>query len=217
MNLGDMFDLKGTRLTPSTIALILANLVPIFGITMWGWDAGAVLLLYWAESVIVGLLNVPKMLMAQGEGRVEGSGKNSFSANLFLCGFFAVHYGMFCFGHATFLQDMINIPIEPQTFLPGGLLFWAALSIFLSHLFSMMVNFVGKQEYLTRHAGEQMFTPYGRIFIMQVVVIFGGMLMISLGNPLPGVIILVVLKILIDLAAHTAEHNILTATSAPEA
>jgi len=60
------------KLTSSAIFLILANVVPIFGVLYWGWDATAILVLYWLESVIMGLLNVPKILACrQTEGPLD--------------------------------------------------------------------------------------------------------------------------------------------------
>ena len=203
-NLDTDFDLG----RPSVIVLILANLVPLFGVIWFGWDAATILFLYWVETVIIGLLNLPKMFLAQGIDPNRSTPRNaSLVGKLFLMAFFTFHYGFFCFGHWMFLGDIIGITLEPDLLKPGSFFFWAIVSIFGSHLISMIINFFGKGEYRRRSMGEQMFLPYTRIVVMHMVIIFGGAMMINMGNPLPGLVMLVLLKTLIDVGAHGIEHR----------
>ena len=46
-------------------AIIFANLIPIWGILNWGWDLGAILFLYWLESIIVGVFSLVRMWIAR--------------------------------------------------------------------------------------------------------------------------------------------------------
>ena len=39
----------------SSLVLILANLIPVIGVLLYEWDVLSILLLYWAESVVIGL------------------------------------------------------------------------------------------------------------------------------------------------------------------
>jgi hypothetical protein len=50
----------------SAIVLVLANIVPLIGIYLFGWSEAEILLLYWSESAIIGFFNVVKMLLAKG-------------------------------------------------------------------------------------------------------------------------------------------------------
>jgi len=50
------------RLGVSSIALILANLIPIVGVIWWDWDIFGVVALYWLENVMIGVFNILKML-----------------------------------------------------------------------------------------------------------------------------------------------------------
>lgn len=47
---------------PSVIFLILVNLVPLAGVFVFGWDVGFLMLIYWIETVVIGLFNIPKIL-----------------------------------------------------------------------------------------------------------------------------------------------------------
>ncbi len=50
------------RLTPPAVALILVNTIPIFGVMFWGWSLLEVVALYWFENLIIGAINVLKMI-----------------------------------------------------------------------------------------------------------------------------------------------------------
>jgi len=189
--------LKGLQITFPVQTLIGANLIPVFGVLFLGWDVGSILLLYWLESVVIGALNVPKILASRGRpvGKVFDSA------------FFSLHFGGFCAGHAMFLKEMFELDISLAALLGLGSLSLAAGSLFLSHFISMLVNFFGRQEYNKRRSREQMFVPYGRVVIMHVTILFGGILAQQFGAPVFALIILIGIKTAIDLIAHTKEHN----------
>lgn len=191
------------KLTSSAVFLILANAVPIFGVLFWGWDALAILVLYWLESVIIGVLNIPKILSCR---KTEAGTLGSAVSNLFLAGFFTFHYGMFTGVHGVFLAEMFGARPIMEGLLSGGPILWTAATFLISHIFSMFVNFFGKKEYLGKDPGAQMFSVYGRVFVMHFVVLLGGFAVQAFGAPVIAVIMLIVLKTGIDLAAHKKEH-----------
>ena len=103
-------------------ALVGANLLPLAGVTLWGWSVFEVLLLYWLESGVVGALNVPKILLAAGsddgatapsdglvDWQVEGlptdwvAGRSGPLDNLGTALFFVFHYGVFWVVHGAFV------------------------------------------------------------------------------------------------------------------
>ena len=62
--------------------------------------AAQILILYWIENVILGLLTLPRVLAARRPQSNASGGRlgNSIGA----AAFFTVHYGVFCIGHLTF-------------------------------------------------------------------------------------------------------------------
>ncbi len=46
------------------IMLVAANLIPLLGVVAWGWSTFDVVVLYWFENVIIGVLNILKMLVS---------------------------------------------------------------------------------------------------------------------------------------------------------
>jgi len=51
--------------TPSLVALVIANALPLVGVLFLGWTVFPLVLLYWLENVVVGGFNVAKLLLAQ--------------------------------------------------------------------------------------------------------------------------------------------------------
>jgi hypothetical protein len=65
--LGRAYDLyRRTATSRSAVLLLLANLIPLAGVLFFGWSLLTILVLYWLENGIVGVWNVPKIIMAQG-------------------------------------------------------------------------------------------------------------------------------------------------------
>jgi hypothetical protein len=78
-------------------ALTVANLLPLFGVVFLGWDAAAIVLLYWIENLIVGSINILRMILVKVESTAGQFQK------LFMIPFFCVHFGGFCAVHGFFL------------------------------------------------------------------------------------------------------------------
>ena len=54
--------IKKSLIHPSVIILLLVNIIPMAGVIYFSWDVFAIMILYWLESVIVGFLNVVRMI-----------------------------------------------------------------------------------------------------------------------------------------------------------
>ena len=62
---------------PSTLILIAANLVPLLGVFLWGWDAFVLLVLYWLETAVIAFWTIVRIATqprdALGDIKFEGS------------------------------------------------------------------------------------------------------------------------------------------------
>jgi len=185
---------------PSVLMLIGVNIIPLLGVLMLGWNVGFIMLLYWLETVIIGLFNIPKILTAQKTPQGTNA-KVGVGGRLFIVIFFAVHYGIFNFGHYAFLKDMFDLP-------PIGLdVLIAVAGLGLSHGVSLIVNWFGKREYAHNDPSLQMFKPYGRVVIMHVVIILGGFFVLAFKGAWIVLVLLIVLKTLADVLAHVKGHE----------
>ena len=57
------------------IALLATNALPLVGVLFFEWNAFLLVLLYWAENVVVGFYNVLKMAMAKVDHPADHLGK----------------------------------------------------------------------------------------------------------------------------------------------
>ena len=176
------------------LLLIAANLIPLFGVLYLGWTVGAILLVYWLESVIIGVLNIPRIFSAQG-----GVGNKLFTSL-----FFSVHYGIFTMGHLVFLRSMFGADEAFGSIFTYGPMFWTALSFFISHLVSLIAR-IYRGEFNDSTPSVQLFAPYSRVVIMHIVVLFGAFLIQKWGSPIYVLLLLVILKTGVDLIAHKRE------------
>ncbi|NKB35112.1 MAG: hypothetical protein GKR91_18605 [Pseudomonadales bacterium] len=187
----------------SSLALIAANLIPLGGILLLDWRIGEIMLLFWAESAVIGFYTLCKMWRISSWGI------------LFYGPFFVGHYGAFMVGHLLFIYGLFasqfaangDMPDLSQLLVDFLTMAPALIAFLLSHGISFFTNFIDKNEYAGKSVGKQMQEPYKRIIIMHVTIIFGGFLVIGLGTPLPALLLLIVLKLIADLKAHLKEHS----------
>ena len=113
----------------SVVSLLLVNLLPLVGVVFFGWSTFDVVFLYWSENVVIGVLNVLKILTCWPDAdaitaawekhlddqqrkelsKISSGGMASVQASkLFFAPFFAVHYGGFCVGHGLFVCVLLG-------------------------------------------------------------------------------------------------------------
>jgi hypothetical protein len=88
----------------TSLAIIIANVVPLLGVIFSGWNPSEILYLYWLESLIVGFFTLAAIL---GSGLLQYRDDDlrwgMLALTLFTAVFFTLHYGGFNFGHGVFL------------------------------------------------------------------------------------------------------------------
>ncbi|HEX5398794.1 MAG TPA: DUF6498-containing protein [Verrucomicrobiae bacterium] len=212
---------KNDWLRPSVLALLLANLVPVFGVLVFHWQIFPLMFLFWSENVIIGAFNVLKMLTAN-PGSPAG-----WAEKCFIIPFFCVHYGMFTLVHGIFVIALFGGGLEhhmafpdPGTFwrvMQENHLGWAVLGLVISRGISFAANYLGDGEYKRASLQQLMGQPYGRIVVLHLAILFGGFLMMALHSPAWGLLLLVALKIALDLRGHLAERRKFAVTGAVKA
>lgn len=187
----------------STLVLIVSNLLPIFGAIFFGWRLNDMMVLYWAESAIIGFYNVLKLFYI-----------GKWMA-LFTSVFFLAHFSGFMAIHFLFIYNLFIVGIHKST--AGDLhavadlfisLWPALLALFISHGISFMLNFIGNKEYERITVKQQMAAPYRRIVLMQVTLILGGFIILTTHDPLPVILLFILAKIVVDVRAHLKEHAV---------
>lgn len=221
---------KGGIIT--TILMIAANITPLIGIILFGWNPFIILFIYWFESAIIGILNIFKMLIS-GAIQDKKFSPGDFSMALFLSAFFTVHYGMFMFVHGVFLIVFFfmftDISLLDKAFnnfdfssLTGGFIpesmtatgfieseLFPIAALLAYHIVYFFANFIYTGEFDKNNAGDYMMHPYKRIVIMQLTIILGAFAIFLTGfKSIAFVILWIVFKIAADLKLTAGELGI---------
>lgn len=205
-------EIEWTR--PSVIALLVANLAPLFGVLVLHWEVYPLLLLFWFESLIIGAGNALKMAAASPPRPLAWAGK------YFYIPFFCLHYGGFAFVHGSILLALFGPAPhhggprsgEPMLWriedsVEHYHLGWAILVLAVSHAVSLVTNYFVNGEYRRATLPALMTQPYDRVVVLHLTILFVGFLVLALNSPLVGVVLLVVLKTALDLLAHQRERT----------
>lgn len=198
------------KLTRPDIYLIVANLLPVYGVWVLGWNAIEVFIVYVMETLIVGMLTVLKLAIASLSGNNStdwyvGDKKLKQPGILFIL-FFIVHYGIFAAVQTSIFSESANI--NP----PGsGLLYFffhwyhfinkdiaiMLCGFIVSWLARSFIPFIVNRECKTASMMRLMFEPYGRIFVQQLTVLLGSMFLV-LGGGKVFVLIFALVKIFVE-------------------
>lgn len=199
-----------TRFSPTVIALVLANLIPLYGVLALGWEVFPLMLLFWMENVIIGVFNVLRMLLAELQRPAAWVGK------FFLVPFFCIHYGMFTFVHGVFVVGLFGGQFRVGASFPSLEMFQklvaeqqlgiAVLALVASHAFSFAWNYLWRGEYRTVSLQTLMARPYARVVVLHLALLGSGFLLIALKSPVVGLVLLVLFKIGLDVSSHLKEH-----------
>ena len=200
----------------AVVALIAANVIPLIGVLAFGWSVWNILVIYWLENGIVGVINILKMSTATGDEAAPGmtvmvNGRpGSSMTKAGLIPFFLVHYGIFWFVHGIFvltLPAFFSLTSDSGMTLDLGPVLFAATALAISHGLSFWWNFLHGGEYRRTTVATLMFAPYRRLVALHLTIIFGAMAVMFTGAPAAAVALLVAIKTAIDLTLHLAEHR----------
>jgi hypothetical protein len=183
--------------------MIITNLVPIYGVLFLGWQVNDIILIYWFETGIVGLFNIPKILRStvnMSVGHTIDKKINIYFGGFGAILFFLAHYGGFWFVHSIILSEAMNI--DPFSIAANFQTYkWSIISITAGYLISYKLDFLDLRKY-ERKPGYFMLPPYGRVAILHMTVLLGGSVGAFLDNPTPILFIMVVMRMIADWASR---------------
>ena len=230
MNLKSILLDSREKFSTDVIFIVVANFTTLFGVIFLHWGLFSVLFLYWLESAMIGMFSILKILIAPSYigGRLR---------KLILLPFFIAHYGGFMVGH-LFLIYFVSF--APYIFTHNGYfpedaglsqeMLLPVLMLLFSHGFSFFKNYIAKKEYLKVSSTQLMSQPYGRIILMHITLLLGAVLVTAITVSMQAInteaslkvilqsivisifSIFIILKILVDIKAHSKEHSTFTLT-----
>lgn len=184
-------------------AAVVSAAIIAAGVVFFDWPTFTVLALYWLENVVIGGFTTLRILAA-------GARTERYAESLGAAVFFTLHYGLFCVVHGAFVATLFgNINFGHGVFDPVLLMIGriGADAIGLVVIVALVVTAAidawrawGAMDVEdARLIRTIMFEPYGRIVVLHLVLIGGGLLMQLLNAPSLAALLLVALKLAYDL------------------
>ncbi len=190
--------------------LVVSNLYTLVTALYQGWDIMSLMLIYWAQSVIIGFFTIIRILSLQNfstEGlRLRGRSvlptKHTRSSMAF---FFFIHFGGFHLGYLFFIFVSGVFPVLDSSITIG--VFLGTVLVFLfNHAFSFYYHRAADREQ-PKNIGTIMLIPYARIIPMHITIILGGILFVETGSSRQVLVLFLLLKTLADALMHAFEHR----------
>jgi hypothetical protein len=212
---------SGLSLYLPLVIVLISNLIPLAGVLFWGWNTFVLLMLYWAETVIIAFWTLMRILVG------GDFAKNFFGeilGRLFFFVFFLVHSTGFMLGHFIFLWAFYsgkpgrNTQLDEAFFQTMPNEFWSGIVIANGLLIPLAVSFLGRgvafvidmarlplwkrlvdQDSMEgRQAGALVGGLYTRIIIMHLVILGGAALAQRYGALAP-LVLLIAAKTFVDI------------------
>lgn len=186
------------------------DLLPIYGVVVWGWNAVPLVLLYWLENVMAGVMTIPRIFISGAT-----FGPVGIAIGVFMSAFFVFHYGLFCAVHGTFLMAFISMGGAMRGEAPSdgfGDAFmdypamilatldsaphveWVAAAVLAFMVLVFVVEFIFKGQWKTTNPMAEMFSPYSRIIVLHIGIFAGAAALFLLGQPMVGVLALILFR-----------------------
>lgn len=207
-------------LWPSTLLVLLSNLIPLIGVLYWGWDTFILLMLYWLETLVIAFWTLLRILIAAD---LSGSFPGEVLGRVFMFCFFLVHAGGFMAGHFVFLWAFFagdwaaKIHVTDDFFRVAPLEFWQKMVLANGLLVPLAISFIGRGvafffEISRLPLGQRLLGDdpvkerksalvgglYIRIVIMHVVVLAGAAFAQKYGALAP-LVLLIAMKTAVDI------------------
>ncbi len=208
-------------LSTPLLSLVAANVVTIVLALVEQWDLGAVLFIYWFQSVTIGVFTALSILsidsgeltglvtaQAAGAGANLGDMAGAIGYGKFLmAGFFALHYGLFHWGYLSFLTDFGLV--EGRIYDPAVLL---ACGLFVANHGYSFLHHQHAERLTGNYLKELVMSPYYRIVPMHLTIMVGGFATIVFGIAGIDATIFVLLFFLVaktyaDVRMHLDKHR----------
>ncbi len=216
-----MFSSEKIAKTPTVWAIGAANLVSLFGVAVLNWDIFSIIILFWSETIIVYLLIIIKMATsaAYRNQRRENTKYSAIGAAiLYFLSYIVISWVILISLAPPPAHTSFPIAVSPEflSFSSFGAAFTQSaigiLAFLISHLISFFVNFLWRKEYASIEFSLMTKIPYKRFGAGKFAILIGAIVAYAINSPIPFIPVIII-KIVLDAAAHSDEHNLLTPSS----
>ncbi|MBX3103125.1 MAG: hypothetical protein KF690_11495 [Bacteroidetes bacterium] len=179
------------------LMVVVTNLMPLLGVILWDWSALEVILIYFVETILIGVFNILYMGFARQSGQMKDlSGTELYTgqpgdlrrAKRFNIPLFVLHYGFFVGMQAWFIFPLIYKSPQGIWALLWDLLVQdrefrvSLLLLLLTQLLLFVRGYLFSGAYRTAQVTDYFLRPYSRILLQQAMVLLGAWAALLSGN-----------------------------------
>ncbi len=200
----------------------LQAFVMLTGLTLWHWDPLFVVMAYFFETIIIGVIHVFKMGIVLRMGKAQAlEEKTNPSQSLHHPGiilFFMVHYYLFVAGQSIFIFSFFanKVPAFKSGFnvianyawlfrQPDFVLLFAIQAV--TQVTYTLRYWVLPAKYREQTIQGMFIQPYIRIFIQQFATILAGFFFIVMQSGFAAAVLVVLFRLLVDSLLLSARHQ----------
>ncbi|WP_247003551.1 DUF6498-containing protein [Halosolutus gelatinilyticus] len=200
------------------VGVVVANLASVGAIWWYGWQAHALLIVYWLETGVVGAVYVAKILRTEGvddpedvrsRTKIHGEPPRSYvgRSNRTIANALVLNYtGFWLFMGAfilvvPFAEEAVLEPTSPDV------VALAAVGLVGYHAFSYWYEYVGFREYERRGPVSLLVEPAPRFWALSLALFFGLGVASFARDPMGAIVALAFFKTCADLLIHRRERK----------
>lgn len=198
-----MVRVRGRAVDAGAVGQTLANLVPLVGILLWGWDAFNLVVLYWLEigaTAGIGLLSIALL------GAPTDEDDNSIVEKLLIRGQLVVGLGLvyaFLLGiYWAMISGIANTLLsgydQSSVWVATRAVELGVVGFVVSHLLGVGSAVLGGTDAVETNTKSMVRGSLRSLVVMHSVLAFGTFGVIALGSPLPLLVLLVAIKTAAD-------------------
>lgn len=200
------------HLDRDTLITIGFHLLMLLGVWIYGWSAYSLLILYWLETLVIGLWTVILVAVTPTRPiRIFSGPTNQAKTGIGMALFVLAHAGIFMFVHLFMLQGILDMDVPSGAiFNVAGivdLVFDGRLWLPLAGLFVIRALMTWETLRTGDSVDRQLIGFYFRIVVMQFAILGGGFLSFFIG-PLAALIMLVLVRVGFELAIPSIEDYV---------
>ncbi len=198
----------------SLAALVMANLIPLFGVVFLGWGLITVLMLFCLEALVVGVTYLIKIFISYTSSSSQGK------IALVIMVFYFLHFSVFITVYTLILINLFAPPEYEHIFYSMNIgdlfeklliemeLKWAFAALVFSNVVSLVFVYIGGREYQKADPAELMFVPYKYLFSIHFGFLIGAHIAVIFGmTTMPFLSVLLILKTAMDLRWYFKEQD----------
>ena len=195
---------------PAALALIAANCVPLAGLLFFNWNLFGILLLFWIDTLVIGLYEIQRLTLAI---RLGGAGpgrepiewhkrqewqKRQVSGFAFAYYFFALIHGFFIILMFGSFESFANVLLQPEYVL-------AVLALVASRGYDLYADW--RQPKILARMTLENSTAFVRVVVLQLALLAGAFGIALLRAPAAVLVALVLLKSAGDIFIYVSGHR----------